>query len=119
MLIRSWQSTMMSCGGASMGNRTRRYHPLVASDLAGAVAYYENISADLADRFRSAVQDRLAAITNRPDSYGRIHQQLRAAMIHRFPYVVLFEHQSDSVTILGVFHAASDREGWFQRSKAD
>lgn len=96
--------------------RTRRYHPLVANDLAAAVAYYDNISADLGNRFRASVRSLFATITERPDSYGRIHQQLRAAMVDRFPYVVLFEHKIESVGILGVFHAASDREGWFQRT---
>ena len=96
--------------------RTRRYHPLVSEDLATAVAYYDEISVDLGNRFRASVRDRIAMITDRPDSFGRIHEQLRAAMVDRFPYVVLFEHEIESVAILGIFHAASDREGWFDRS---
>ena len=96
--------------------RTRRYHPLVADDLASAIAFYDDISVDLGNRFRASIRDRLKTITDRPDSYGRIHEQLRAAMIDRFPYVVLFEHRSESVTILGIFHAASDQERWVERS---
>ena len=96
--------------------RIRRYHPLVADDLASAIAFYDNISVDLGNRFRASIRDRLKTITDRPDSYGRIHEQLRAAMIDRFPYVVLFEHRSESVAILGIFHAASDQERWVERS---
>ncbi len=106
---------MTNYGGASMAN-TRRYHPLVVDDLSGAVAYYDEISVDLGNRFREAVRDRIETITERPDSYGRIHGQFRAAMLDRFPYVVLFEHEKETVVILGVFHAASDRERWFERS---
>jgi hypothetical protein len=58
----------------------------------------------------------IANITDRPDSYGRIHEELRAAMVHRFPYVILFEHHPEFVVILGLFHAASDRAGWFERT---
>jgi plasmid stabilization system protein ParE len=106
---------MTNFGGASMA-RTRCYHPLVSEDLATAVAYYDEISVELGNRFRASVRDRIATITDRPDSFGRIHEQLRAAMVDRFPYVVLFEHEIESVAILGIFHAASDREGWFDRA---
>jgi hypothetical protein len=96
--------------------RTRRYHPKVADDLATAVSYYDDISVDLGNRFRASVRDLIATITDRPDSYGRIHGELRVAMVDRFPYVVLFEHEVESVAILGLFHAASDQKGWFDRS---
>ncbi len=106
---------MTNFGGASMA-RMRRYHPLVADDLATAVSYYDDISVDLGNRFRASVRDLIATITDRPDSYGRIHEQLRVALVNRFPYVILFEHEIESVAILGIFHAASDRKGWFERS---
>ena len=106
---------MMNYGGALMA-RTRRYHPLVSDDLAAAVAYYDDISIDLGNRFRTSVRNRFETITERPDSYGRIHEQLRAALVDRFPYVVLFEHEIETVAILGIFHAASDRERWLERS---
>ena len=96
--------------------RTRRYHPLVASDLADAVAHYDEISSELGNRFRASVRDRIAMITDRPDSFGRVREQYRAALLDRFPYVILFEHEKGTVSILGIFHAASDREGWFKRT---
>ena len=37
-------------------------------------------------------------------------------MIDRFPYVLLFEDRGNTVVILGIFHAASDQKGWFERS---
>ena len=83
---------MTNFGGELMA-RTRRYHPLVADDLAAAVAYYDAISVDLGNRFRASIRNRIETITDRPGSFGRIYEQLRAAMIDRFPYVVLFEHE--------------------------
>ena len=102
-------------GDASMANR-RRYHPLVAGDLADATRHYDNISKELGNRFRSSVQDRIEAITETPDSFGRIHEACRASMLNNFPYVILFEHENQLITILGIFHAASDPKGWFERS---
>jgi len=95
--------------------RKRRYHPLIVNDLAAAVTYYDGISVDLGNRFRASVRNRLEVITERPDSFGRIHEQFRAAMVNRFPYVILFEHQNETVAILGIFHAASDCNRWFER----
>lgn len=95
--------------------RTRRYHPLVAKDLAAAVSHYDNISLDLGNRFRAAIRDRVGIITDRPGSLSPIHEQCRAALLDKFPYVILFEHERETITILGIFHAASDRDGWFER----
>jgi hypothetical protein len=55
---------------------------------------------------------RLPSFLNRT---ARFATALRAAMISRFPYVILFEQVDEAVVILGVFHAASDCEGWFER----
>ena len=96
--------------------RIRRYHPLVADDLAAAVGYYDDVSINLGNRFRDSIRDRLESITEYPESYGCIHEQIRAAMTNRFPYVILFELRENVVGILGVFHAASGRTGWFQRT---
>ena len=67
---------------------------------------------NLGNRFRTSVRDRIEAITERPDSFGRINEMCRAAMLHHFPYVILFEREKQMITILGIFHAASDPKGW-------
>ena len=108
---------MMTNSGDEWMANTRRYHPLVAEDLATAVTYYDAISLALGNRFRAAVRDRIEVVTDRPESFGRIHEEYRAAMLDQFPYVVVFELENRAVEILGVFHAASDQDKWFQRSE--
>lgn len=46
----------------------------------------------------------------------KMHGEIRASMVARFPYVILFEIQGDTVVMLGIHHAASDQGGWFERS---
>lgn len=94
----------------------RRYHSEVANDLVAATTYYDDISEKLGNRFRLSIRDRIEQIAERPESFGRIHEQLRAAKIDRFPYVVVFEYDNSIVSILGIFHASSDRGGWFERT---
>lgn len=95
--------------------RIRRFHPLAAADISKAIAYYDDVSIDLGNRFRDSIRQRFESITKFPESYGKIRDSLRAAMISRFPYVILFEQVDEAVVILGVFHAASDCDGWFER----
>lgn len=98
-----------------MANRLR-FHPQVVDDLSSATSYYDKISARVGQRFRDAIRDRLQDIAKRPGSFACIQQQQRIALVRGFPYVVLFEWSSDVVTVIGVFHAASDQSGWFTRS---
>ncbi len=69
-----------------------RFHPLVADDLSAATAWYDDISRDLGNRFRAAVDSRLDAVELRPESFGMVDPPLRAARAERFPYLIVFEH---------------------------
>jgi plasmid stabilization system protein ParE len=95
--------------------KARAYHPAVADDLKAATHYYDAISADLGDRFRADVRHRLSDIEYRPELFGRVRNDIRAAGVRRFPYVILFTVERRRVFILGIFHARSDQEGWFAR----
>ncbi|TWU05801.1 hypothetical protein Pla52n_15160 [Stieleria varia] len=81
---------------------------MVADDLSSATNYYDEISVDLGNRLRD--------LSQRPESFGCVHGIMRVATVNRFPYVLLFENRDEFVAILGVFHAASDQSGWFERS---
>jgi len=96
--------------------KVRRYHPLVADDLSAATGYYDEISANLGNRFRASFRARLQNVADRPESFGRLQNEMRAVTLDRFPYVMIFENRDNHVAILGVFHAASDQKGWFDRS---
>ena len=101
--------------GVELMDRHRRYHPRFADDLSSATAYYDSISVNLGNRFRDMIRQRLAAITGSPELYGRQNEEIRASMVDRFPYVILYEIQGDTVMMLGIHHASSDQGGWFER----
>ena len=71
---------------------TLRFHPLVADDLAAATAWYNNLSPELSNRFRAAVDSRLDSVELRPESFGMVDATLRVARTKRFPYLIVFEH---------------------------
>lgn len=51
-------------------NEAVRFHPKVPNDLAEAIAWYEDISADVVNRFRRAVRSSFAEIGAHPEAYG-------------------------------------------------
>jgi hypothetical protein len=93
-----------------------RFHNKVASDIKNAVDRYDSISLRLGIRVRAAIKTRIAAIKERPESFGRLAGNRRAAMVKGFPYLVLFLQTSTHVIILGVYHSGSDSAIWLERS---
>ncbi len=91
-----------------------RFHRDFPVDLAAATEYYDNISHRLGDRFRDAVEQVLKTICERPASFGFVSERLRATMIQRFPYIVLYRFVDHMIYFLGIFHAASDPKRWLQ-----
>lgn len=93
-----------------------RYHPLFATDLSNACAYYDSIANALGDRFRTNVRHAIQKVVERPASFGRIGGDFRGATVERFPYVVVFTIDRGSLTFFGIRHAASNRDAWFERT---
>ena len=50
-----------------------------------------------------------------PRGHG-IGGDFRGALVHRFPYVIVFTNDCGIPTIFGLRHAASDRRDWFSRT---
>ena len=93
-----------------------RFHPLVASDLRDAIAWYDGISIQLGNRFRKMVNDRFDQIADHPKKFAVAYEDVRFARVKRFPYLVLFSERRDAIFVLGVFHGASDPMKWGHRS---
>jgi hypothetical protein len=53
-----------------------RFHPRVAEDLREATRWYDDISVDLGNRFRSQVNARLDDVTERPDAFALTHDPI-------------------------------------------
>ncbi len=106
----------MSSGDVLMAE-SLRFHPLVAEDLQAATGWYDDISIVLGNRFRQAVNLRIDAVEQRPESFAIVDASLRAARVKTFPYLIVFEHSDVAIEILGIFHSASDPTKWRQRKR--
>jgi len=71
-----------------------------------ACNYYEEQQAGLAERFLSELYDTYLKIADHPEYYGIIspNDELRDIKLHSFPYVVIYEIQSNDVIVIAVFN---------------
>ncbi|MGB6044976.1 MAG: type II toxin-antitoxin system RelE/ParE family toxin [Pirellulales bacterium] len=49
--------------------------------------------------------------------YERVYQDYRRAIVQRFPYVIFYEIDAETVVVYSVFHTAQDPRKWRERLK--
>lgn len=91
-----------------MASERSRILPQVVEDIEQAIAHYEAISPELADRFRAEASERLTLIEQSPKIFPFITPELRFTRFRTFPYIVVFDTQHAIPVIARVKHAASD-----------
>jgi plasmid stabilization system protein ParE len=94
--------------------------PLVVSpeaddDLVEAKAWYDGQRLGLGDDFVLRVEEALEVIRGMPTLYGKVFEDVRLALIRRFPYAILYRIDDDQITIVAVYHTRRDPRGWRRR----
>jgi plasmid stabilization system protein ParE len=89
--------------------------PEAEAEIAEAYVYYEAAAEGLGAAFLRAVEACLAAIERSPEQYVVVHQQVRRALLRRFPYAVFYIVEPDQVVVLACFHARRDPKQWQNR----
>ena len=99
-----------------MANKLR-IHPLVVSDIATAVGWYDEISSELGNRFRSALTLAIKDIRFSPERfpYAFDDADIRYRRVRKFPYLVLYMDSADAIHIRGVVHTSSNPTSWRAR----
>lgn len=92
-----------------------RYHPLFDSDVTEAAEWYDRRVSGLGDRFVKAVCEAVESVLGDPESYAVSSAGIRYIQTHKFPYVVLFDVEGETLLILGVLHTARSIDKWRER----
>jgi plasmid stabilization system protein ParE len=92
------------------------YLPQAEDDVAVAHATYEMQQAGLGDRFVEAVQDQVDRIRSNPQLYGVFRRDIRAAPLHKFPYVVYYRDRGTDVLVIAVQHGRRSTRAWRGRA---
>jgi len=61
------------------------FHAQAREELAESAQWYEDKKSGLGEEFLDEVESKLEKIANRPQSYARVHDNVRQASLTRFP----------------------------------
>jgi plasmid stabilization system protein ParE len=91
-------------------------NPGAEADLDEARQWYESDRGGLGDELIDEVDAVLARIRRMPRLYAKVFQELRLALVRRFPYAVVYRIDDDQITVVAVYHTHRDPRGWQSRT---
>jgi len=91
-------------------------NPEADADLAEAKAWYDGRRPGLGDDFLLCVEEVFDGIRRTPGLHAEVFQELRLALIRRFPFAVVYRLDEDQITVVAVYHTRRDPSGWQDRT---
>jgi plasmid stabilization system protein ParE len=86
------------------------------AEFDGAFDWYEQQRPGLGVDFVTQVQAVLDRISATPELYAQVFQDVRRAVVQRFPYAVFYKIEPQQVVVLAVFHSRRDPKIWQERA---
>jgi plasmid stabilization system protein ParE len=77
--------------------------------------WYEQQRSGLGESFLTEVDRSIDLILNNPYQYAIRHNNKRAAVLKRFPFIIAYEVIENEVIVYAVFHTSRDPEKWKKR----
>jgi plasmid stabilization system protein ParE len=90
--------------------------PEASRDAQEAQDYLDGQQAGLGQAFLDRLNESLAGIGGMPELYGVVWQNVRAARLRRFTYVVYYRVHADRVEVLAVMHGSRQASAWQARA---
>lgn len=84
-------------------------------ELEEATLWYEERSPGLGEEFFALFAETTAGIQQNPFMFAPIFGNARRALLHRFPYSIIYEVVGDELVILACFHERRDPKEWQRR----
>jgi len=85
-------------------------------DIQGARDQLEAVLVGLGNQVLARVREVLARIEKMPELHGKVWEDLRAARLKQFRYIVYFIVLEDRIEVLAVLHGARDPSAWQSRA---
>jgi plasmid stabilization system protein ParE len=89
--------------------------PEAEYDIQDAFKWYESQNSGLGSEFVRAVDVCLSGIGRNPLAYQVIEQQVRRALIRRFPYILFYVCEQNTIVVIACFHVKRDPKNWLDR----
>ena len=85
------------------------------AELIDAQDWYEDEAPGLGRRFRAEVNAALERMSAHPLQFPALFKNVRRALLRRFPYMLFFVIEDDTLLVIACFHASRDPRRWQQR----
>ena len=92
--------------------------PEAQNDIREAARWHEDREFGLGLRFMREVRTSLEHISDSPLRFPIIEENVRRALLHKFPYSIYFVNEPDSVSIIAVLHQHRRPDAWKSRRPA-
>jgi plasmid stabilization system protein ParE len=88
------------------------------SDIYEGYEWYKSKRKNLGEEFLASLDQAREAITSNPKTYGvRYKNKVRAFVVNRFPYMVLYVVKGNDIDVISVFNTNQHPERWKKRVK--
>ena len=89
--------------------------PEAQTDIREAARWYEDREPGLGRRFLREVRASLERIADNRLTFPIIEQDVRRALLHKFPYSIYFVSDRDAVSVIALLHQHRRPGGWKSR----
>lgn len=89
--------------------------PSAEQDIEEAVSYYREQSRGLAHTFLEHLTNVLIQLENNPESFQKIHLEIRKAPIRKFSYGIYYVNEKDQSRVIAIVHDRRNSISWKRR----
>ena len=97
--------------------RELRFHPEAVAEAQAAREWYEARSDTAGEKFAIELRAALERVQATPERWPRYLHGTRRYLLHRFPYLVVYEIASEAVYIVAISHGRRKPGYWKQRRR--
>lgn len=98
-----------------MPGRSVRFHPAALDEAQAAAEWYGNRSRGAAEAFLNELDRTIDLISQHPEQYQSYELGSRRAMLHKFPYMIVFREGTVGIEIIAVAHGRRRPGYWRDR----
>ena len=98
-----------------MTGKSARIHPAALEEAEAAMAWYGKRSRAAAEAFLNELDRAITQISQHPERHQLYEFKTRRAVLHRFPYLIVFREGTEGIEIIAVAHGRRRPGYWRDR----
>ncbi len=87
-------------------------HEQAEQELWDAMDYYDEKRKQLGQEFAQELRAIMKTVWEHPARFPTVKDNIRKAVVKKFPYIIIFEIQEDTVFVLAIFHTSRNPDSW-------